>query len=369
MNAPRTALTVHHDGRHDAASAKSAGTPAGFSRSSRPAHLQRAGHGRLGSGGRGHGVTESEGGEAAPARRSLRDFTGEEVWADLLERSFERRHPAGTVLLRQGEPGTHVLAVVTGVAKVIRRERSGDLSLLAFRGPGELLGEVAVLDDGVRSANVESISPCVVGVLGKADFLSFVGDRGLFPTLVRYALTRLRESDEARGGGDIRVRLAAALVYLIDISAQPSIPLGAGALWSSRSPGTSWHSTWGSPGTRSPPHCAPWRHAVCARTAGGSSSTTCWLCDSPPTGRRRANAPACVACVTPLLHAASTRSPPSRQARAVHDERRPMRGDPVPRTDQPYARSRSLPPTAASWPSTPRTSPGTRPFSTGRSAG
>ncbi|WP_329411971.1 Crp/Fnr family transcriptional regulator [Streptomyces sp. NBC_00704] len=173
-------------------------------------------------------MTESEGGEAAPARRSLRDFTGEEVWADLLERSFERRHPAGTVLLRQGEPGTHVLAVVTGVAKVIRRERSGDLSLLAFRGPGELLGEVAVLDDGVRSANVESISPCVVGVLGKADFLSFVGDRGLFPTLVRYALTRLRESDEARGGGDIRVRLAAALVYLIDISAQPSIPLGAG---------------------------------------------------------------------------------------------------------------------------------------------
>ncbi|MDX3311507.1 cyclic nucleotide-binding domain-containing protein [Streptomyces sp. ME08-AFT2] len=143
----------------------------------------------------------------------------ETVWADLLERSFERRHSAGTVLLRQGEPGTHVLAVVTGVAKVIRRERNGDLSLLAFRGPGELLGEVAVLDDGVRSANVESISPCVVGALGKADFLAFVDDHGLFPTLVRYALTRLRESDEARGGGDIDVRLAAALVYLIAFAA------------------------------------------------------------------------------------------------------------------------------------------------------
>ncbi|MEH0547535.1 Crp/Fnr family transcriptional regulator [Streptomyces sp. B21-105] len=100
-------------------------------------------------------------------------------------------------------------------------ERNGDLSLLAFRGPGEL-------DDGVRSANVESISSCVVGALGKADFLAFVDDHGLFPTLVRYALTRLRESDEARGGGDIHVRLAAALVYLIDISAQPPIALGAG---------------------------------------------------------------------------------------------------------------------------------------------
>ncbi|MFF3328703.1 Crp/Fnr family transcriptional regulator [Streptomyces sp. NPDC002888] len=166
-------------------------------------------------------MTERKVRESMPLQRSLRDFTGEKVWADLLEHSFERRHPAGSVLLRQGEPGTHVLGVVTGVAKVIRQERNGDLSLLAFRGPGELLGEVAVLDDGVRSANVESISPCVVGVMGKADFLAFVNRHGLFPLLVRYALTRLRESDEARGGGDVRARLAAALVHLIDISAQP----------------------------------------------------------------------------------------------------------------------------------------------------
>ncbi|MFJ7152391.1 Crp/Fnr family transcriptional regulator [Streptomyces sp. NPDC100445] len=158
--------------------------------------------------------------------RNLRDFAGEAVWADMVARCFERRHPAGSVLLRQGEPGTHVLAVVTGVAKVIRRERNGDLSLLAFRGPGELLGEVAVLDDGVRSANVEAISRCVVGVMAKADFLAFVDRHGLFPVLVRYALARLRESDEARGGGDVRTRLAAALVHLIDISGSSRAPHG-----------------------------------------------------------------------------------------------------------------------------------------------
>jgi CRP-like cAMP-binding protein len=78
----------------------------------------------------------------------------------MLEQSFERRHPVGDTLLRQGEPGTHVLALRSGVVKVTRRERSGDLTLLAFRGPGELLGEVAVLDDAVRSASVEAISHC-----------------------------------------------------------------------------------------------------------------------------------------------------------------------------------------------------------------
>jgi len=173
-------------------------------------------------------MTERRTQEPMPSWRSLRDFTGERVWDDLLARSFERRHPAGSVLLRQGEPGTHVLAVVAGVAKVVRQERNGDLSLLAFRGPGELLGEVAVLDDGVRSAHVQSISECVVGVMGKAEFLEFVSRHSLFPVLMRYALTRLRESDEARSGGDVRARLAAALVRLIDISAQSQSTQGAG---------------------------------------------------------------------------------------------------------------------------------------------
>ncbi|MGI5472014.1 Crp/Fnr family transcriptional regulator [Streptomyces sp. CA-132043] len=167
-------------------------------------------------------MAERSGGASRTPGQSLCDFVGEEVWADLLRHGFERRHDAGSLLLRQGEPGTHVLAVVSGVAKVVRHERDGGLTLLAFRGPGEVLGEVAVLDDGVRLANVEALSGCVVAVLSKADFMRFADRHGLFPVLVRYALTRLRESDEARGGGDALKRLAAVLVRLADISGQGS---------------------------------------------------------------------------------------------------------------------------------------------------
>ncbi|MFE6737614.1 Crp/Fnr family transcriptional regulator [Streptomyces tubercidicus] len=163
------------------------------------------------------------GGAAVPAGRTLRHFVGDAAWRDLLSQVFERRHPAGSMMLRQGEPGTHVLAVLSGVAKVLRRERSGDLTLLAFRGPGELLGEVAVLDDDVRSASVETISSCTVGVIGKAEFLRFVVAHDLFPVLMRYAFTRMRESDEARGGGGSTLtRLAATLVGLADISGHPA---------------------------------------------------------------------------------------------------------------------------------------------------
>lgn len=171
-------------------------------------------------------MSDRIGGAPDPPVLTLRRLVGDALWTDMLEQSFARRHSVGDTLLRQGEPGTHVLALLSGVAKVTRRERSGDLTLLAFRGPGELLGEVAVLDDALHSASVEAISHCSVAVLGKAEFLRFVTDRDLFPMLVRYALGRLRESDRARGGGEVVARLAASLVSLADISGHSAIPQG-----------------------------------------------------------------------------------------------------------------------------------------------
>ncbi|GLF92929.1 Crp/Fnr family transcriptional regulator [Streptomyces yaizuensis] len=172
-------------------------------------------------------MSEHAAGDAAPEGRTLRHLVGGAVWSDLLTRAYERSHPAGATLLRQDEPGTHVLALVSGVAKVVRRERDGALTLLAFRGPGELLGEVAVLDDQTRSASVHAISRCVVGVVTKADFLRFTTERDLFPVLVRYALAKLRESDQARGGGDVAERIAATLVALADMAAPaPHLPGG-----------------------------------------------------------------------------------------------------------------------------------------------
>lgn len=171
-------------------------------------------------------MNEHDGRPYDPLGRTLRHLMGDAIWADLLVEAFERRHPIGATLLRQGEPGTHVLALLAGVAKVSRLERNGDVRLLAFRGPGELLGEVAVLDDGVRSASVRAITDCTVAVLTKAAFLRFVAEHGLFPVMVRYAMGRLRESDLARTGGDVVPRLAAALVALADLSAGPAPTAG-----------------------------------------------------------------------------------------------------------------------------------------------
>ncbi|MEK8171591.1 Crp/Fnr family transcriptional regulator [Streptomyces sp. M19] len=151
----------------------------------------------------------------------MRAYVGEAVWAELLAAAYPRAHPAGSVLLRQGEPGTHVLAVISGATKVVRRERNGDLTLLAFRGPGELLGEVAVLDDRERSASVEVLA--VRRRRRQPGGLPALRPRAR--PLAAPGPLRPRQAagvGRARGGGDVLTRLARTLVELADISESPA---------------------------------------------------------------------------------------------------------------------------------------------------
>jgi Cyclic nucleotide-binding domain len=65
-----------------------------------------------------------------------------------------RTIPAGTILVRQGEPGTDVYLILDGV---IRVERDGER--LAEYGPGALLGERAHLEEGTRTSTLVAVTP------------------------------------------------------------------------------------------------------------------------------------------------------------------------------------------------------------------
>ncbi|QNP75655.1 Crp/Fnr family transcriptional regulator [Streptomyces roseirectus] len=151
----------------------------------------------------------------------MRHIVGEGVWAALLEGAHERLHPARDVLLRQGEDGSHVLVLLSGLTKVVRAERDGAKDLLAFRGPGELLGEMAVRGGGGRLASVETLDPCRVAVMPAARFGRFVDDHRLAPHLERHAIIRVRETTEGRHTGEAPQRVAGALVRIADISYWP----------------------------------------------------------------------------------------------------------------------------------------------------
>ncbi|MFE4209277.1 Crp/Fnr family transcriptional regulator [Streptomyces goshikiensis] len=154
-----------------------------------------------------------------------RHVLSDEVWRDLRSQGVTRMFPERSVMLRQGSPGTHLLALTSGLAKVVCREPSGAKTWLAFRGPGDLLGEVSVFNGTSRTADVVALTPCVAVVLDAERFVRFVEERGLVIHLMRQALARMRESDLHRGELQIlplrpgHAPLHVDNVHLVDVTA------------------------------------------------------------------------------------------------------------------------------------------------------
>jgi CRP/FNR family cyclic AMP-dependent transcriptional regulator len=68
-----------------------------------------------------------------------------------------RSYPAGSVILREGDPGDTCYVLRAGRARVVRQHADGRAITLTNLGPGEIFGELAMFDGEVRSATVEAI--------------------------------------------------------------------------------------------------------------------------------------------------------------------------------------------------------------------
>jgi CRP/FNR family cyclic AMP-dependent transcriptional regulator len=73
--------------------------------------------------------------------------------------------PSGRVLMRQGESGSEMLIVIDGSARI---ERDG--AVIAESGAGDVLGEIALLDGGPRTATVTLTRDSRLLVLGRREF-------------------------------------------------------------------------------------------------------------------------------------------------------------------------------------------------------
>lgn len=81
----------------------------------------------------------------------------------------ERSYPAGSIILRQGEPGDEFYIIQDGQVEISlvgdRPER-----LVVVLGKGQILGEMSLLDRGHRSATARAAAPTTVQVIKRADF-------------------------------------------------------------------------------------------------------------------------------------------------------------------------------------------------------
>ncbi len=95
--------------------------------------------------------------------------------ADELQRISSLCHAehlgAGEALFRKGDPGDALFGVRRGQIRIETGASDGSRLTLNLMGPGDLFGEVAVLDGQNRSADATAGEPTELFVLGRADFL------------------------------------------------------------------------------------------------------------------------------------------------------------------------------------------------------
>jgi len=80
----------------------------------------------------------------------------------------------GDVIVQKGAAGSGMMAVVDGRVKISTVSPEGKEVILDFINPGEVFGEIALLDSRERTADAIAMEACQVMVLERRDFLPFL---------------------------------------------------------------------------------------------------------------------------------------------------------------------------------------------------
>jgi signal transduction histidine kinase len=114
--------------------------------------------------------------------------------------SLAKRFKAGEILFAEGQPGSTMLLVIQGTVAVQKRVKdTGHLRTIATRGPGDFLGEMAIVEESPRFATVIAQDDCEVLEFSHANFERAIQEQPALATRVLKSLSRkLRESDSSR---------------------------------------------------------------------------------------------------------------------------------------------------------------------------
>ncbi len=100
--------------------------------------------------------------------------------------------PMHTPLFESGEDGQHMYVVVKGEVEI----KVGD-TVVETAGPGDIVGEMALVDDAARSATAVAVTDCEAVPVDEKQFLFLVQEHPLFAQhVMRVMAHRLRRMNE-----------------------------------------------------------------------------------------------------------------------------------------------------------------------------
>jgi CRP/FNR family transcriptional regulator, cyclic AMP receptor protein len=118
-------------------------------------------------------------------------------WDDLASRAVHLRFVRGKELLAQGDRGDKLIILTQGTARVSMLAANGREIILAYADPGAVLGEIALLDGGERTASVVATSDGTALQLGRNALRDFAAGHPDFAwAMMQQLARRLRTADQ-----------------------------------------------------------------------------------------------------------------------------------------------------------------------------
>jgi CRP/FNR family transcriptional regulator, cyclic AMP receptor protein len=118
-----------------------------------------------------------------------------------------RTFVAGETIFQKGSPGDHMMAVVSGNVRISVASANGQVLELSILTPGDLFGEIALLDGKERTADATAATECSLAILDRSEILSFLERHpNVWPLIVEVLCDRLRKSDAHLAGGTMGAR-------------------------------------------------------------------------------------------------------------------------------------------------------------------
>ena len=115
----------------------------------------------------------------------------------VLEAAEKCTFDPGETIVREGGTGAFIYVIIEGQVSVLK-SANGKGTELAKLSAGDTFGEISLVDQGLRSASVIALTPCVMLRLSESDcWRSPTISAKIFRNLARILAQRLRGMDEA----------------------------------------------------------------------------------------------------------------------------------------------------------------------------
>ena len=131
--------------------------------------------------------------------RPFRERLDEDNWLALKARSRQIGYSAGSIIFTEGDTGDELYVLLSGRVVVLKEKRDEQSALLAYRGPGDILGEMTVMSRVPRSATVVVVEDAEALCIKGEEFRALTKTvPGICHTMLCVLAERLRAADVAR---------------------------------------------------------------------------------------------------------------------------------------------------------------------------